>query len=200
MASETDIKNLAAVYISESRSIDHSTDTSETARLLEFLYDFSRREVLRAHTWGCAKEDVQLSADATAPSFKWSRAFTLPVDFVRMVSIQEVDIDFINPPRFEIKGRKILTNEAAPLKVTYVKDLEEVGDMDDMLIKAIALKLAAEACLSRTDSIPMAEFILNRYNTFVEEAKFTDTMERRRALNDPHVDSAWDTSHYGGAI
>lgn len=198
MASRTDIINLAAVYISEARSIDPSTDTSETARTLDFLYDFSRKEVLRAHTWGCAKEDVQISADSTAPSFKWSRAFTLPVDFVRMVSIQEVDIDFINPPRFEIKGRKILTNEAAPLKVTYVKDLEEVGDMDDMLIKAIALKLASEGCLARTDSIPMADFILNRYNTFVEEAKFTDTMERRRALNDAHVNSSWDTSHFGG--
>ncbi len=198
MASRTDIINLAAVYISEARSIDPSTDTSETARTLDFLYDFSRKEVLRAHTWGCAKEDVLINADGTAPTFKWARAYTLPVDFVRMVSIQEVDIDAINPPRYEIKGRKILTSEAAPLKVTYIKDLETVGDMDDMLIKSIALKLAAEACLSRTDSIPMAEFILNRYNTFVEEAKFTDTMERRRALDAPHLQSDWDNSHFGG--
>jgi hypothetical protein len=200
MASKTDIINLAATYISEARSIDPETDTGETPRTLNFLYDFTRKKVLRAHKWGSAKEDVQISADATAPIFKWARAFTLPVDFVRMVSIQEVDVDAINPPRYEIKGRKILTNEAAPLNVTYIKDLEAVGDMDDMLIDSIALRLAADAVMKTTDSIPMADFLEGKYVAMVEEAKFTDSMEQRRPLEDRYSQSSWDHAHFGGGF
>lgn len=195
---KTDIINLAATYMSEARSIDPETDTGETARTLNFLYDNSRRQVLRAHTWSCAKEDVSISADGTAPLFKWSYAYTLPVDYIRAVSINETDIDFIDCPRYEIKGRKLLTNEAAPLYLTYIKDLEEVGTMDEMLVQSIALRLAADACVNRTDWLPLYDSLISRYETYVEEAKFTDSMEKRRPLPDPYVQSGWDTAHYGG--
>ena len=196
--SKTDVINLAATYMSEARSIDPETDTGETARTLNFLYDSSRKQVLRSHTWASAKVDIQISADSVAPLFKWARAFTLPVDWVRNVSISETDIDFIQCPRYEIKGRKLLTDEAAPLNLTYITDLTDVGDMDDMLIEGIARRLAADGCLARTDWLPLLDFLENKYTTFIEEAKFTDSMERRRALPDPYVHSGWDQVHFGG--
>jgi len=196
--SKTDIINLAATYISEARAIDPETDTGETPRTLNFLYDHARKKVLRAHTWGCAKVDVQISSDSTAPLFKWARAYTLPVEWVRNVSISETDIDFIECPRYEIKGRKLLTDEASPLNLTYIQDLTNVGDMDDMLIEGIARRLAADACLARTDWLPLLDFLEQKYEVYIEEAKFTDTMERRRALPDGYVHSGWDTAHFGG--
>ena len=64
---KTDIVNLAATHLGERRYTDPFTDTSPTAELLSFRYDFSRKEVLRSHTWGCAKKDTSLSEDETNP-------------------------------------------------------------------------------------------------------------------------------------
>lgn len=198
-SSKTDILNTAATYISEGRVIDYETDTGETARTLNFMYDQARRKTLRSAKWGPARTYVTISADSTAPAFKWSYAYTLPVDYLRLVAIQETDVDSIKCPRFEKVGRKLYTNEAAPLKVIYIKDLEEVGDMDDLLIDAIALRVAADTAYSRTDSMPLAEMLDQKWRAVISQAKTTDTQEQRRALVDPYYHSQWDSAHFGGS-
>lgn len=197
-SSKTDILNIAATYISEGRVIDYDTDTGETARVLNFMYDQGRLKTLREAKWQCAREYVTISANSQAPAFKWTYSYTLPTDYVRMVSISDIDPDYVKRPMYEKVGRNIYTDEAAPLKLIYIKDLEEVGDMDELLVDAIALRIAADTAYNITDSLPLAQTLEDKWMAAISQAKTTDSQEQRRSLVDRYRYSNWDSAHFGG--
>ena len=195
---KTDIVNLAATHLGERRYTDPFTDTSPTAELLSFRYDFSRKEVLRSHTWGCAKKDVSLSADATAPEHTWGKRFLVPQESLRLVNIGNADLDDLHYKEYELKGQYIHTDLAAPLKVTYIKDEEDTSVFDALLVESIALHLAASCCMAITDDKGLSQGLFSLYERKVEEAKFTDSLQRRRPVDNMYASSVWDSIHYGG--
>ena len=195
---KNDIVNLAATHLGERRFTDAFTDTSPTAELLSFRYDFSRKEVLRSHTWGAAKEDIILSADATAPVHTWSRSFTVPQDSLRLVNIGNTDLDDLHYREYELKGQKIHTDLAAPLKITYIKDVTDTSMFDAQLVESIALHLASTCAMAITDDRGLAEGLFNLYERKVEEAKFTDSLQRRRPVDNQYASSTWDSLRFGG--
>jgi hypothetical protein len=193
-----DICNLAATHLGERRFADVFTDTNPTAELLSFRYDFSRREVLRSHTWGAAKVDVSLSADATAPTHTWARSFTVPQESLRLVNIGNTDLEDLYYREWELKGQAIHTNLSAPLKITYIKDEEDTSKFDALLVESIALHLAASCCVAITDDKGLAEGLFKLYESKVEEAKFTDSLQRRRPVDNAYQSSVWDSIRSGG--
>lgn len=198
MASRTDLINIAAVRLGEARIIDPETDTGETARILNFQYEFSRQDVLHSHTWGSAKEFTTISSDSSDPIFKWGQSYNLPNDYLRAVSLNDVDIDDVWAPRHERVGRKLYADVASPLSLIYIKDLTEVGSMDPMLRQAIALKTAVDSCVARTDWLPLKDSIMAEYEVVLQQARTIDSMENRKPLQNRHRGSAWDAAHFGG--
>ena len=188
----TDIVNLAATHLGERRYADPFTNTSPTAELLSFRYDFSRREVLRSHTWGAAKVDISLSADATAPTHTWARSFTVPQDCLRLVNIGNTDLEDLHYREYELKGQKVHTDLAAPLKITYIQDITDTSLFDALLVESIALHLASTCATAITDDKGLAEGLYSLYERKVEEAKFTDSLQRRRPIDNQYAYSVWD--------
>lgn len=195
---KTDIVNLASTHLGEKRYTDPFTDTSPTAELLSFRYDFSRKEVLRSHTWGCAKKDVSLSEDATAPEHTWSKRFLVPQESLRLVNIANTDLNDLHYKEYELKGQYIHTDLAAPLKITYIRDEDDTSLFDSMLTESIALHLAASCSIAITDDKGLSQGLFNLYDKKVEEAKFTDSLQRRRPVDNMYTYSAWDSLHQGG--
>jgi|TARA_R100001463_G_scaffold122188_4_gene178602 hypothetical protein len=195
---KTDIVNLASTHLGERRYTDPFTDTSPTAELLSFRYDFSRKEVLRSHTWGCAKKDVSLSEDATAPEHTWSKRFLVPQESLRLVNIANTDLNDLHYKEYELKGQYIHTDLAAPLKITYIRDEDDTSLFDSMLTESIALHLAASCSIAITDDKGLSQGLFNLYDKKVEEAKFTDSLQRRRPVDNMYTYSAWDSLHQGG--
>jgi len=195
---KTDIVNLASTHLGERRYTDPFTDTSPTAELLSFRYDFSRKEVLRSHTWGCAKKDVSLSEDATAPEHTWSKRFLVPQESLRLVNIANTDLNDLHYKEYELKGQYIHTDLAAPLKITYIRDEDDTSLFDSMLTESIALHLAASCSIAITDDKGLSQGLFNLYDKKVEEAKFTDSLQRRRPVDNMYTYSAWDSLHNGG--
>lgn len=188
----TDIVNLAATHLGERRYADPFTDTSPTAELLSFRYDFSRREVLRSHTWGAAKVDISLSADATAPTHTWARRFLVPQDSLRLVNIGNTDLEDLHYREWELKGQYIHTDLTAPLKITYIQDITDTSLFDALLVESIALHLASTCATAITDDKGLAEGLYSLYERKVEEAKFTDSLQRRRPVDNIYQYSVWD--------
>ena len=195
---KTDIVNLASTHLGERRYTDPFTDTSPTAELLSFRYDFSRKEVLRSHTWGCAKKDVSLSEDATAPEHTWSKRFLVPQESLRLVNIANTDLNDLHYKEYELKGQYIHTDLAAPLKITYIRDEDDTSLFDSMLTESISLHLAASCSIAITDDKGLSQGLFNLYDKKVEEAKFTDSLQRRRPVDNMYTYSAWDSLHQGG--
>lgn len=195
---KTDIVNLASTHLGERRYTDPFTDTSPTAELLSFRYDFSRKEVLRSHTWGCAKKDVSLSEDATAPEHTWSKRFLVPQESLRLVNIANTDLNDLHYKEYELKAQYIHTDLAAPLKITYIRDEDDTSLFDSMLTESIALHLAASCSIAITDDKGLSQGLFNLYDKKVEEAKFTDSLQRRRPVDNMYTYSAWDSLHQGG--
>lgn len=195
---KSDIVNIAAVHLGEDTFVDPFTDDDPTAEVLSFKYDFSRREVLRSHTWSCAKIDVSLSADGTAPTHTWARRFLVPQESLRVVNVNNTDLDDLYFREFEIKGQYIHTDEAAPLKITYIRDEEDTSVFDPILVEGIALHLAASTCISITDDKALAQGLMQSYEAKIEEAKFIDSMQRRRPVDNQYRYSTWDCVHSGG--
>jgi hypothetical protein len=195
---KTDIVNLASTHLGERRYTDPFTDTSPTAELLSFRYDFSRKEVLRSHTWGCAKKDVSLSEDATAPEHTWSKRFLVPQESLRLVNIANTDLNDLHYKEYELKGQYIHTDLAAPLKITYIRDEDDTSLFDSMLTESISLHLAASCSMAITDDKGLSQGLFNLYDRKVEEAKFIDSLQRRRPVDNMYTYSAWDSLHNGG--
>lgn len=193
----TDIVNLAATHLGERRYADPFTDTSPTAELLSFRYDFSRREVLRSHTWGAAKVDISLSADATAPTHTWARRFLVPQDSLRLVNIGNTDLEDLHYREWELKGQYIHTDLTAPLKITYIQDITDTSLFDALLVESIVLHLASTCATAITDDKGLAEGLYSLYERKVEEAKFTDSLQRRRPVDNQFQYSVWDGIHSG---
>lgn len=195
---KSDIINQASHHLGEEIFVDPLTDTSPTAETLRFQYDFSRRSALRSHTWSCAKTDVSLSADATAPTHTWARRFLVPQESIRVVNVNNTDLDNLYYREFEIKGQYIHTDESAPLKITYIKDEEDTSLFDALLVEAIAYHISFSACVGITDDKGLAQFLEAKYKDIIKEAKFIDSTHTRRPVDNAFEYSNWNTAHYGG--
>lgn len=125
------ICNIGLIEIGED-PIASLTDNRKAAALCSARYDQVRREVLRAHTWNCARKRVQLAADLVAPAFEFGNAFTLPADFLRMVNLPDNA-----EAKYQVEGLKLLTDETAPLNVVYIYDCQDPTIFDAMLATAI---------------------------------------------------------------
>jgi hypothetical protein len=155
VASETTIANAALVLLGERRisSINESHKTAKT--LLERFPDV-RDDVLRAHPWNFASVRVGLAKDAAAPVFQFDNAYTLPNNCLRLLEVDENKGVY----RYTVEGRKILTDQGAPLNILYTAQITDVSLMDVMFRNAMAAALAADVAEVFTGSTTKQEQML----------------------------------------
>lgn len=172
MASKVDIANRALQKLGAERIVSLSQDT-ENARACNLLFDSVRDSELRAHPWNFAIKRAQLAADATAPAFGYQAAYTLPTDCLRVLPTDEN----LNTHDWQIEGRKILTNDSAPLNVRYICRVDDPNQYDAMFIEALACAMAQELCEQLTQSNTKAQMIRQDYTTAIRMAKKLNAFE-----------------------
>lgn len=158
MASKTEIVNYALTLLGASRvmSID---DDVKPAREMKAMFNIARDALLSGYTWSFAKARISLPALSDAPAFGFAYQYQIPSDALRLVMINDVytgvDLtDYRSAPveEYTIEDRKILTNWAAPLKIIYIKRIEDVTQMSSVFTEAFAAKLAVVTSESLTQS------------------------------------------------
>lgn len=173
MASETSIANRALQKLGASR-INNLSENSVNGRACNACYATLRDAELRAHPWSFAIKRIELSADAVPPEFGKSNSYTLPSDclFVRESDYNSVHKDWL------IEGRKILTDESAPLPLRYNKKVEDVNEMDPLFHEVLACKMALEMCEEITQSNSKKSELKDDYRLAVNAAKKANAIER----------------------
>lgn len=169
MASVTDIANralqkLGAIKIT---SID---DDIKAAREAKRAFDIVRDAVFRDHPWNCLIARASLAALVDEPAWGFDYQYQLPSDCLRIL-----DID--SSLEWRVEGRKLLTDEAAPLYVRYLKQETDPAQYDAMLVEALASRLAMELAEPLTQSNTKIELASRAYEDALKAARRRDAQE-----------------------
>lgn len=183
--SKTAICNLALQKLGAKRISDYDED-SVNARACRTVYESVRDSELRANVWNFAIGRAQLAEEATAPSWGKNHQYQLPSDFLRLAPDDEhcnyFDKDWV------IEGKFILTDDVSPIRIRYVKRIDDVTLFDPLFERALACKIANETCEQITQSNTKKESILSDYRMAIADAKKVNGIEKRAQVA---PDSEW---------
>lgn len=174
MASEVDIANRALQKLGAERIVSLTQD-SENARACNLAYSTVRDAELRSHPWNFAVKRAQLAADASAPLFGYQNAFTLPSDCLRLLP-PDVWANY-NTHDWQIEGRKILTNDSAPLEIRYIYRVTDTTQYDSLFVESLACAMAQELCEQLTQSNSKAQIIRSDYMAAIRQARKQNAFE-----------------------
>jgi hypothetical protein len=171
MASEVDIINSALNMVGASNIIARSED-SKSARVTNQRFDYVRDAVCRSHPWNCLITRRTLAKDADSPTFGFTNKFTLPTDpyCLRVLRLDYLDVDF------RVEGRKIHCDEDT-LNLIYLARVTDPNEWDQLLIEAIAARLAADTAFALVQSTSLVATLYAMYETKLSEARFVDATE-----------------------
>lgn len=175
MASEVSICNGALDHLGATR-ISALSDNSRNAKACNAAYERVRDSLLRKHKWNFAITRVQLAADSTAPDFGYENQYTLPTDCLRTLE-KDDGYRYTGEVRI-VEGRKIVTNESAPLDLRYVKQVTDPNEMDPIFREVLSLDLALAMCEEITQSNTKKADIREERKLQMAEARRTNAIEQ----------------------
>jgi len=107
----------------------------------------------------------------------WGSAFYLPSDLVRLIRINEADIDDIDHSRFDIQGRHLMLRTGYdattddPPSISYISSAAPVGEWPNTFVDAVAFLLAARLAPKLTGSQGAAEGYLRSHELCLAKAR-----------------------------
>lgn len=169
MASQADICNRALSRLGSLRLVAITDDTPQ-AEACESAWEMVRDEVFRDHPWNSLGARAQLAEMGTTPDFGYDHQYAWPSLCVR---VRDVDTEY----GWAIEGRKILTDQGAPINVVYTQIVEDTGAWDPLLASAVAARLAMEICEELTQSNTKRELAHGEYQGILARARSADAQE-----------------------
>jgi hypothetical protein len=183
MTDAVGICNLALQRLGAKAITALSEDTT-AGRECNRIYAHARDSELRAHPWSFARERASLAALSTAPAFGFAKQYQLPADFIRLLPARVLGtttstLGGIDPGiDWQIEGRKILTDDATPLKIVYLKQVTDPNDFDDLFIELLVARIAYTICEKVTQSNTKKDEAAAYYKFTKQEAKKINAFER----------------------
>jgi len=153
-----------------SESILSLSDGSKTATTCKERYEACKKYVLRRHPWNCAIKRSILSPLVGTPAFGFTYSFQLPVDCLRVLSVNDSQDDFT------IEGRNILIDSDA-IELKYIWDVNDPKLFDSTLDEAIATYLAWDISYKITQSNTLRESLRQDFTLALKKAKTPDAQE-----------------------
>jgi hypothetical protein len=151
------------------------SDDSKAARLCAQRWPAVRDAVLRAHPWNCAMSQAELAACAAAPLWKWDFQYELPADFLRIVELVGSGLERV--AQWEVQGRIVLCNTAAPLYLSYVRRETDPQKYDALLCEALAARLSATLAYPLSGSTALAQAFWSAFQQKMTEARGVNARE-----------------------
>jgi len=183
--SVTAICNRALQLAGSAQRITNITDATREGRLVAPAYDACRRAELRANPWNFAVKRAQLAADASTPLFGPSYRFPLPSDCLRVLVPK-------NPsPDWNVEGRAVVSTDASPLEIRYIRDEEDPTIFDAMFCELLAYRIAVAINIDLSDSTAKQAGLERAYKAALLEARKVDALE---SVPEQAADSSWITS------
>lgn len=150
------------------------------AETVEVHYDDTLEDLLGKADWRFAVQKSSLSRDVLAPLNEWQYQYTLPAQFMRMVSLY---------PRsdFELYGLKLYSN-APELACDFVQKVSE-SYFPPPFVRLVSLELAVRMCMTITGDVDLKTRLQSDARLQFGAALAADAMQRpnRRIEHAPFI-------------
>ncbi len=154
-------------------SFDENTAEAEIAAL---LYGVCRDSLLSGHPWSFATAQVQLARLDESPLADFDHAFSLPGDFLRVLSAGHGQSGRGRGLAYRIQERRLHAN-ADSLLLTYIFRPEESA-FPAFFDQALICRLAAELCLPLTENTSRTEMLSRAAELEFARARTIDAQQQ----------------------
>ncbi len=180
--SKTSIINLALANLGQ-KLVSSPSENTQTARTANLMYDFVRRNLLRAHDWAFAMHWAKLAASTVeSPSVNLPYVFALPSNslFIKKIAYEGIPLHYHFPYNFfnDEQGNKLVACLYENAKALYVADEENTVLFDPAFVACFVLLLAAELAVPITGDSEIAKLMLSKYQSKLDEARQANKIEQ----------------------
>jgi hypothetical protein len=158
-----------ALLLLGAKTISSFDENNDRARLASNLFESVRDSTLRSHPWNCAIRRVALAPDVAVPAFDWDFQFTLPSDFMRVLSVGEAGAEI----EFKIEDGKLLCDDN-PALLRYVYRNTNPATWDDMLVRGMELAMAEAMAYGITQSATLRDSMRDELARHMKQARAVD--------------------------
>lgn len=177
MASKVSIANRALSKLGQDRILLLSDD-NKAARTINQMIDEVIDAELRRYLWNFAITRTALPALADAPAWGYAYQYPVPADYLALVQVNDYYVRSSGQQAlWSVEAGHILTNLGAPLKIRYIRRVDNPSLFDPLFVEVLACKLAMEACETLTQSETKFERMVGQYRFAVGEAIRQDAIE-----------------------
>lgn len=175
----------------EGAQITSFSEDSKAASLVTKFYEPSLREVLRMHTWNCAKARAELAKNITAPVFGWDYSYSLPADCVRPLGLYGTSSSerYIREKiEWVVEGRNVLSNTDG-VWLSYIKYITDPNQMDELFVRALYTQLSIKLAYPLTEDRQLVRMLEDEMTVVIlPEARRVNSFEGHEM---PVIDSEW---------
>lgn len=180
--SKTSIINLALANLGQ-KLISSDKEATQTARTAGLMYDFVRRNLLRAHDWAFSLRWAELAASETkSPLETLPFVFALPANCLFVKKIVYEGLCVYPPISYNLfndeNGNKLAACPFENARALYVCDEQNTTLFDPSFVACFALLLAAELAIPITGDSQLAQLMLSKYQSQLDQARLTNKVEQ----------------------
>lgn len=166
-----DVINQALTGLHENRLTDAAAlgGTSKHAQVMREHYDPVVLFCFSRGSWRAFTAKASLSKLSSAPINRWSAAWTLPTDFLKLLTTWPIS-------DYELANRAILTNETTRVEIDYIRYVE-VGYWPAWFMRLVVAELVIRTCKPITGDAPDETMIAER-RAAESDAFFQDAQQQ----------------------
>jgi hypothetical protein len=177
LSSPVQVCNLALSHLGQPAITSITAPKSESEQVCALWYDVTRQALLREYVWRFAKHRANISRSGT-PLFDWASAYTLPPDFLRLLSVKGT-IEVHQTDYYDIEdGAILLQGNTATVPLRYIRDVTNVQSWDALFSILMSLTLALNMAYKFTLKKGLLDTLNNRYTLELPKAITVNSQER----------------------
>ncbi len=180
VTTDVEVCNLALDMVKEA-PINNLDENRAAARWMKRNFVPTRNYCLNLQVWKFAMTRAELPADPDAPEFEWNRRFKKPTDCFRVLPLRDGGRMNGRLIPHQVEGDYILTNAAAPLKVRYIRVVDNPAEWPTHFVELVATRLALGIAHFMTGKTSMIELLNARHAQAAQMAASLDSAEGSHA-------------------
>lgn len=196
MPSKVNIANRALRMVG-SGIITSFDQASKPANVVTDIYDEVLKTLLASGKWKFASVRIELAESATSPVSEFDKAFVLPSDWIRTISVSNNDatIGGVMYKHGQVADVNVLESSSEQLFLSYVKFEEDPNIMTALFREALTIALARDMAIPLANSNILEEQLAKKAKIALGKAGAVDSMSSF-PTNKPR--GSWTTSRFGG--
>jgi hypothetical protein len=179
---DIDLANRALGKLGQDRivALDNTINSKAIATVNLFLAS-TKREVLRARDWNCARGRAAPTLLPTDRSMgEWDYSYRLPSDFLcfrRFISVDPAIAGAAYSIEIDSENKKTLLCDIQGAQIVYTRDITDVNRWDDLMFSACVAKLAWHLSGAMVRDFKMQQGWMAQFQAEFDEAIGVDEAE-----------------------